>query len=80
MRELRELFDREARRHDVHPLSDQTTMRALPHNRPSLIEGRTHFTLYRDNVRMPELAAVNVKNTSFDLRARLEVPSAGLKA
>ena len=27
------------------PLSDQTTLRALPHNRPSLLEGRTRFTL-----------------------------------
>ena len=69
-RELQALFDQEARRHGVYPLSDQTTMRALPHNRPSLLEGRTRFTLYRDNVRMPELAAVNLKNTSFDLRAR----------
>ena len=77
LRELRELFDQEARRHDVYPLSDQTVTRALPHNRPSLIEGRTRFTLFRDNVRMPELAAVNVKNTSFELRAHVQVPEVG---
>ena len=52
-------------------------MRALPQNRPSLLEGRTHFLLYRENVRMPELAAVNLKNTSFDLCADLRVPEAG---
>jgi arylsulfatase A-like enzyme len=75
--ELRALFDQEARRHDVYPLSDQTTKRALPHNRPSLIEDRTRFTLYRDNVRLPELAAVNLKNTSFDLRAHVIVPERG---
>jgi arylsulfatase len=77
LRELQALFDQEARRHQVYPLSDQTTMRALPHNRPSLLDGRTRFVLYRENVRMPELAAVNLKNTSFDLRAVLRVPEAG---
>lgn len=75
--ELRELFDAEARRYDVYPLSDQTTMRALPHNRPSHLDGHTHFTLYPDNVRMAELSTVNVKNTSFDLSARLTIPDEG---
>jgi arylsulfatase A-like enzyme len=75
LRELKALFDREARAYDVYPLSDQTTERALPHNRPSLLEGRTQFTLYRDHVRQPELATVNLKNTSFDLSARLRIPA-----
>jgi len=77
LRELQVLFDREARAYDVYPLSDQTTMRALPHNRPSLLEGKTRFTLYRDHVRQPELATVNLKNTSFDLRATLRIPEGG---
>ena len=72
--ELRALFDREAWAYDVYPLSDQTTLRALPHDRPSLLEGKTRFTLYRDHVRQPEMAAVNVKNTSFDLHAKLQIP------
>jgi arylsulfatase A-like enzyme len=79
LRELQELFDQEARRYDVYPLSDQTTLRALPHNRPSFLEGRTHFTLYRDNVRMSEMATVNVKNTSFDLAAHLVIPEQGVE-
>jgi len=52
-------------------------MRALPENRPSQMEGRTKFAYYRDNVRMPELAVVNMKNTSFELTAKLEIPKAG---
>ena len=44
---------------------------------PSLIEGRARFTFYRDNVRMPELSIVNLKNTSFDLTAELAVPEGG---
>jgi hypothetical protein len=77
LRELRAIFDREARAFGVYPLSDQTTLRALPHNRPSLLEGRTHHTLNRDHVRQSELASVNVKNTSFDLSARLRIPDGG---
>jgi arylsulfatase A-like enzyme len=75
--DLRAIFDREARAYDVYPLSDQTTLRALPHNRPSLLEGKTRFTLYRDHVRQPELATVSLKNTSFDLRATLQIPDGG---
>ena len=77
LRELKELFDHEARAYDVYPLSDQTTQRALPRNRPSLLEGKTQFTLYRDHVRQPELATVNLKNTSFDLSAKLRIPAGG---
>ncbi len=71
LREMQEIFDREARAHHVYPLSDQTLMRALPHNRPSFLEGKTHHVLYRENVRMPEMATVNLKNTSFELRAHI---------
>ena len=77
LRELQALFDQEARKYNVYPLDDNTTQRALPHHRPSLIEGRTKFTYYRDNVRMPELSIVNLKNTSFDLTAELVIPEAG---
>jgi len=75
--ELRAIFDREACAHDVYPLSDQTTLRALPHNRPSLLDGETRFTLYRDHVRQCELATVSLKNTSFDLRATVSIPAGG---
>ena len=79
LRALQQLFAEEASKYDVYPLSDATVMRALPHNRPSHLEGRTSYTLYRDNVRMPELASVNVKNTSFVLRALVTVPAAGVE-
>lgn len=75
--ELQALFDSEARKHDVYPLSDETLKRALPHNRPSHLEGVRRFVLYPENVRMPELASVDVKNTSFDLTGHLVVPEEG---
>ena len=77
LKALQVLFDQEARKYNVYPLDDNTTQRGLPHHRPSLIEGRTRFTFYRENVRMPELSTVNVKNTSFDLTAELVIPEAG---
>ena len=77
LNELQELFDAEARKHDVYPLSDQTVARALPQNRPSLLEGKTSFTLYPENVRMPEMATISLKNTSFDLLAHIIVSASG---
>jgi arylsulfatase len=77
LRELQALFDQEARKYSVYPLNDETLGRALPHNRPSLIEGQTSFTYYRDSVRLPELSVVNLKNTSFDLTAELAIPDGG---
>jgi len=77
LKELRDLFDKECRKYHVYPLDDNTTSRAAPENRPSLVEGRTKFTYYRENVRMPELAVVNLKNTSFELTAEVEIPKGG---
>ena len=77
LRELQEMFDHEARLYDVYPLSDQTVLRALPHNRPSHLEGKTHFVLYPENVRMPELSTVNIKNSSFDLSAKVHTNGEG---
>ena len=75
--ELKNVFDTEARKYNVYPLNDETTGRALPQNRPSLLEGKTAATFYRDNVRIPELATINFKNTSFELRARVHIPAGG---
>lgn len=75
--ELKVAFDAEARKYNVYPLNDETTGRALPQNRPSLLEGRTSATFYRDNVRIPELATINVKNTSFNVLARVHIPPGG---
>jgi len=75
--ELKVVFDTEARKYNVYPLNDETTGRALPQNRPSLLEGKTTATFYRDNVRIPELATINFKNTSFDLHAHMHIPPGG---
>jgi hypothetical protein len=75
--ELQTLFDREARAYNVYPLNDETTTRALPDRRPSLLEGQTTTTYFPDHVRVPEMSTINFKNTSFDLAARLHIPVGG---
>jgi arylsulfatase A-like enzyme len=75
--ELQELFDKQAQKYNVYPLNGATTSRSLPIHRPSLIAGQKKFTYYPENVHMPELAIVNMKNRSFEMTACLEIPEDG---
>lgn len=73
--ELQAMFDVEARAYNVYPLNDETTTRALPERRPSLLEGATSTTYFSSHVRVPELSTLNFKNTSFTLTAHVHVPA-----
>lgn len=75
--ELQALFDREAWAHNVYPLNDETTSRALPERQPSLLDGVAATTYFTGHVRIPERSTLNFKNTSFDLTAHLQIPSGG---
>ena len=75
--ELKAVFDAEARKYDVYPLSDATLARALPVNRPSLLAERTSVTYYAGQVRIPETATLGYTSTSFELRAQLTIPTGG---
>ncbi len=75
--ELKAVFDAEARKYDVYPLSDATLARALPANRPSLLAGRTSITYYAGQVRIPEPVTLGYTSTSFELLARLQIPAGG---
>jgi arylsulfatase len=77
--ELRAVFDAEASKYDVYPLSDATLARALPANRPSLLGDRASVTYYANNVRIPEPATLSYTSTSFELRAQLQIPPGGAK-
>jgi hypothetical protein len=77
LRELQAIFDQECWKYNVYPLSGGTTQRSLPFNRPSLIAGRKSFTYYPDNVHMPEMAVANLKNSSFEMTAYLDIPAEG---
>ncbi len=75
--ELQRVFDAEARKYDVYPLSDATLARALPGNRPCLLADRTSVTYYAGQVRIPEPVTLGYTSTSFELRARLRIPPGG---
>ncbi|MEJ2240139.1 MAG: arylsulfatase [Gemmatimonadales bacterium] len=77
LEELRAIFLAEAERNKVFPLDDRYIERADPANRPEPNRGRREFVYYGDTNRIPEGAAVNIKNTSFFITAEIEIPEGG---
>jgi arylsulfatase len=74
---LQDLFLVEAATHNVLPLDNSKVQRLDTTNRPSLTRGRSVFSYYPGAVRIPEGAAPDVKNKSFQLAASVEVPQGG---
>ena len=77
LEELRAIFISEAKKNQVFPLDDRYIERADPANRPEPNRGRKEFVYYDGTFRIPEGAAVNVKNTSFKITAKLFIPEGG---
>jgi arylsulfatase len=74
---MQDLFMAEAGKFNVLPLDDRFVERGDPALRPSLIEGRTHFTYYAGTFRVAESCAPNTKNRSHSITAHIELPKAG---
>lgn len=77
--ELQQKFLVEAARHQVLPLDDRLRERFDPAQapRPDLLDGRTSITLRPGMHGLREGAAPDVKNTSFTVTARIDVPQGG---
>ena len=75
--ELQNLFWVEAAKYNVLPLDNSKVERLDTANRPSLTRGRTVFTYFPGQVRIPEGAAPDMKNKSFKIAASLEIPDGG---
>lgn len=75
LKELQALFTQEAIEHHVLPIDDRTIERFDPKvaGRPDLMNGRMELTVYPGMVYMTENAFINVKNTSFDLEAEVDL-------
>jgi arylsulfatase len=75
VRELRQIFDREAEKHHVLPLDDRVTERENPDvaGRLDLHRGRSTLVFGPRTGRLTEEAAPNVKNRSHVITADLEV-------
>jgi len=59
------------------PLAQVRSERLDTANRPSLTRGRSVFTYYPGQVRIPEGAAPDMKNKSFQIAASVEIPAGG---
>ena len=78
LKQMEELWWAEAGRNNALPLnfSPMATVQAV-FQRPSLTRGRTHFVYRQGTVRIPEGTAPTVKNTSYTITAKLNVPEKG---
>jgi arylsulfatase A-like enzyme len=75
--ELQDLFWIEAAKYNVLPLDNSKIERMDVTNRPSLTAGRSVFTFYSGQVRIPEGSAPDLKNKSYKIAADVEIPENG---
>jgi arylsulfatase A-like enzyme len=78
LKELQDLFMKEAERNHVLPIDDRRSERfdASIAGRPDLMGDRTSLTVYPGMVGMTENAFINVKNRSYTITAPIELRDA----
>jgi arylsulfatase len=76
LKELQELFLKEAIKNSVLPIDDRTTERFIASavGRPDLMAGRTSLAVFQGMTGMSENVFINVKNRSHTITAELDVP------
>lgn len=76
LKEMQDLFLKEAVRYSVLPLDDRLTERFVASlvGRPDLMAGRTSLTVHQGMTGMSENVFINVKNRSHMITAEVEVP------
>ena len=72
------LFYTQAAQYNVLPIDNSKVARLDPAIRPSLTRGRTSFSYYEGQIRIPEGAVPDVKNKSFSITAQIEIPKTGV--
>jgi arylsulfatase len=79
LKELQDLFLKEAIKNQVLPLDDRTLerMNAAVVGRPDLMAGRTSLTVYEGMIGMTENVFINTKNRSHTITAEVTVPKGG---
>jgi arylsulfatase A-like enzyme len=79
LKELQDLFMKEAVKYHVLPIDDRGIERLNPKlaGRPDLMGDRTSLTLYTGMTGMSENAFINVKNRSLTITADVEIPTGG---
>ncbi len=76
-KEMQDLFWKEAAKYNVLPIENSRIDRFDVNIRPSLTRGRDEFTYYQGLVRIPEGAAPDTKNRSWQIKAELDIPEGG---
>jgi arylsulfatase len=77
LKELQDLFWTEAEKYNVLPIENSRIDRFDVNNRPSLTTGREEFTYFPGLVRIPEGAAPDLKNKSYQIKAEVVIPKNG---
>jgi arylsulfatase A-like enzyme len=79
LKELQELFLKEAIRNNVLPIDDRGIERvnAALAGRPDLMAGRTSLTVYEGMSGMSENVFINTKNRSHAVTAEVQIPEGG---
>jgi len=79
LKELQDLFLKEAVKYRVLPIDDRSIERinAKVAGRPDLMDGRTTLTVYAGMDGMSENVFINVKNRSHAITAEVEIPEGG---
>jgi arylsulfatase len=77
LKELQDLFWKEAEKYNVLPIENGRINRFDVSLRPSLTRGRDEFTYYPGMVRIPEGAAPDTKNKSWQIKAEVVIPKGG---
>jgi arylsulfatase len=79
LKEMQELFLKEAIANNVLPIDDRGVERAnaAVAGRPDLMEGRTSLTLYEGMKGLSENVFINVKNSALSITADVDIPQTG---
>ncbi len=79
LKELQDLFLKEAAKYHVLPLDDRSLERfnAALVGRPDLMAGRTSLTVYDGMIGMTENVFINTKNRSHTITADVQIPKGG---
>jgi arylsulfatase len=79
LKELQDVFVKEAIRNHVFPLDDRRVERfnAAIAGRPDLVGSRTSLTLYEGMTGITENAFINIKGRSHTITAEVEIPQGG---
>jgi arylsulfatase len=79
LKEMQDLFMKEAEKNSVLPLDDRTLERtnAALVGRPDLMAGRTLLTVHQGMLGMSENVFINIKNRSHTITADVDIPKSG---